>query len=85
MSHYPLVEAALKRRNTFKNLKENLKILRNVVKKLYSEAQIYLFGSVAEENYTYSNDIDILIITKLYPAKIHVELRKAGISEPFEK
>ncbi|MEM3549830.1 MAG: nucleotidyltransferase domain-containing protein [Candidatus Bathyarchaeia archaeon] len=84
MSRDPIIEAALKRRDTFKNLKENLKTLKNVVKKLDQEAQIYLFGSVAEESYTYSSDIDILIITKLYPAKIHAELWKAGISEPFE-
>jgi len=42
------------------------------------------FGSVAEKKYNYSSDIDILVTTKLKPAKIHAELWKAGIKEPFE-
>lgn len=43
-----------------------------------------MFGSVAEKKHNYSSDVDILIITKLDPAKVHSELWKAGIRDPFE-
>lgn len=84
MSSDSLIETALKRREAFKNLAEKLEIIKKVVRKLDPEAQIYLFGSVAQKNHTYSSDIDILVITRLHPAKIHAELWKAQISEPFE-
>ena len=43
-----------------------------------------MFGSVAEKEHNLSSDIDILIITRMYPARIYSELWKAGIKEPFE-
>jgi predicted nucleotidyltransferase len=45
---------------------------------------VYLFGSTPEKRHTYSSDIDVLIITKKEPARVHYELWKAGIKEPFE-
>jgi len=84
MSHKILVERALKRQKAFKNLQKNLQTIKKTVEKLDPNAEIYLFGSVAEKKHNYSSDIDILIITKLNPAKIHAELWKAGIREPFE-
>jgi len=47
-------------------------------------AEVYLFGSVAENRHTYSSDADVLIITEEEPAKVRLELWKAGIREPFE-
>jgi len=84
MSHEILVKNALKRQKAFKNLKENLQIIKETIKKLDPNAEVYLFGSVAQKKHNYSSDIDILITTKLKPAKILAELWKAGIKEPFE-
>jgi predicted nucleotidyltransferase len=84
MSRDLLVENALERQAVFKNLAKYLKIIKKTVGKLDPEAEVYLFGSVAEKKHNYSSDIDILIITRLHPATIHAELWKAGIKEPFE-
>jgi predicted nucleotidyltransferase len=84
MSHEILVKTALKRQEAFRNLAKHLKTIKKTVHKLDPEAETYMFGSVAEKKHNYSSDIDILIITKLHPAKIHSELWKAGIKEPFE-
>jgi len=84
MSHEILIKNALKRQEAFKNLKKNLQTIKETVKKLDPNAEVYLFGSVAEKKYNYSSDIDILIITKLKPAKIHAELWNSGIKQPFE-
>lgn len=74
----------MRRREVFKNLEKYLKVIKEVVEKLDPDADIYMFGSVVEGKNNFSSDVDILIITKLYPAKIHSELWKAGIKEPFE-
>jgi len=84
MSHKILVKTALKRQEAFRNLAEHLKTIRETVHKLDPEAETFMFGSVAEKKHNYSSDIDILIVTRLHPAKIHYELWKAGIREPFE-
>lgn len=84
MSHKILVEAALKRRETFRKLSEYLGIIKEIVRKLDPRAEVYMFGSVAEKNYNYSSDIDVLIITRAHPASVHSELWKAGIKDPFE-
>jgi len=84
MSHEILVKTALKRQEAFRNLAKHLKTIKKTVHNLDPEAETYMFGSVAEKKCNYSSDIDILIITKLHPAKIHSELWKAGIRDPFE-
>jgi hypothetical protein len=84
LSYDILVKTALKRQEAFKNLAKNLRTIKETVHKLDPEAETYVFGSVAEEEHNYSSDIDILIITKMHPSKIHAELWKAGIKEPFE-
>lgn len=84
MSHKILVEVALKRRRVFGKLPEYLRIIKDIVCKLDSKAEVYMFGSVAEKNYNYSSDIDILIITGVHPAHVLSELWKAGIKDPFE-
>ncbi|MGB9854849.1 MAG: nucleotidyltransferase domain-containing protein, partial [Candidatus Bathyarchaeales archaeon] len=75
---------ALKRREAFRNLTRHLETIKKAVRKLDPKAEIFLFGSVAEKRYNYSSDIDILIITRVNPANVHLELWKAGIKEPFE-
>jgi hypothetical protein len=84
MSHEILVKTALKRQEAFRNLPKHLKTIKKTVRGLDPETETYMFGSVTEKKHNYSSDIDILIITRLNPAKIHYELWKAGIREPFE-
>jgi|YelNatPaOPRAMG01_1025707.scaffolds.fasta_scaffold122323_2 predicted nucleotidyltransferase len=84
MSHKILIENAIKRQKAFKNLEKNLQTIKKTVNKLDPNAEIYLFGSVAEKRHNYSSDIDILIITTVKPAIVHAELWKSGIKEPFE-
>jgi len=79
-----LIKRALKRREAFRRLRKHLETIKRVVHKLDQEAEVFLFGSVAEGKYNYSSDIDILIVTKVHPAEILSELWKAGIKEPFE-
>ncbi len=84
MSHELIVEEAIRRQRIFNNLKEYLQTIKMTVRKMDPEAEVYLFGSVAENRYTYSSDIDILIVTRMEPAKVHLELWKTGIKDPFE-
>lgn len=84
MSNKILVTSALKKREVFRKLPEYLGIIKDAVGKLDPKAEVYVFGSVAEKNYNYSSDIDVLIITRVHPADVHMELWKAGIKDPFE-
>jgi len=84
MSHEIIIEMAIKRREVFNNLNEYLQTIKEVVKKIDDKAELYLFGSVAEKRYAYSSDIDVLILTVAEPARVHLELWKAGIRDPFE-
>lgn len=84
MSLEPSIKQALERQEAFKNLPIHLKTIKETVLKFDPEAEVYLFGSVAEDRYNYSSDIDILVITNLSPANVIVELWKVGIEEPFE-
>jgi hypothetical protein len=47
-------------------------------------AEVYLFGSVAEGHYTYSSDIDVLIVTDRGVEEVLPRLWEAGIRDPFE-
>jgi len=78
------VKTALRRQEVFKNLGKHLQTIKETARKLDPDAETYLFGSVVENEYTYSSDIDVLIVTKLEPARMNLELWKAGIKEPFE-
>jgi predicted nucleotidyltransferase len=84
MSYDILVKTALKRQEAFRNRAKHLETIKKTVGKLDPEAETFVFGSVVEKEHNYSSDIDILIITRLHPAKIRSELWKAGIREPFE-
>ena len=79
-----LVKRALTRREVFGKLWDYLETVKRVVRELDPEAELFLFGSVADGRYNYSSDIDILIATDIHPAKILSELWRAGIKEPFE-
>jgi predicted nucleotidyltransferase len=79
-----LVKTAVKRRQAFRNLDEHLRTIKETITKLDSDAEAYLFGSVAEKRYIYSSDIDVLVVTKAEPARVHFELWESGIKEPFE-
>jgi len=78
------VKTALKRGEVFENLAEYLETVKKNICELDSNAEIFILGSVAEKNYNYSSDIDLLIVTNVRPAIVHLELWKAGIRDPFE-
>jgi hypothetical protein len=84
MSHEILVKTALKRQEAYRNLARHLQTIKERVNELDPKAEVYIFGSVLEKEHNYSSDIDILVVTDLYPAKVIGELWKAGIGEPFE-
>jgi predicted nucleotidyltransferase len=75
---------ALQRQEIFNNMPKYLIAIKKTVLKLDPGAEVYLFGSSATREHNYSSDIDILVITKLQPAKVITELWKVGIEDPFE-
>ncbi|MCX8171277.1 MAG: nucleotidyltransferase domain-containing protein [Candidatus Bathyarchaeota archaeon] len=79
-----VIERALRRQEAFRNLNHYLKIIKDVVVGMDPDAEVFLFGSVAEGTYTYSSDIDVLIVTRMDPAEVLRALWEAGIKEPFE-
>ena len=79
-----LIDEAKRRREIFERLDEYLKKIVETVKKLDSNAEVYLLGSVAEGKYLLSSDIDILVVSDLHPGKIIAELWLNGIDDPFE-
>jgi len=78
------VREAKRRAEVFRNLPKYLKLIRDIIMRLDKNAEIYLFGSVAEGRNLLSSDIDILVVTSISPSKILAELWKAGIKDPFE-
>ena len=79
-----LIKAALERQEVFRNLDKHLQSIKETARKLDPDAEIYLFGSVAEKKHNYSSDIEVLIITKTKLGRVLAELWKAGIGDPFE-
>jgi len=79
-----MIELALRRQKVFRYLKKHLKKIRGFVSRVDPKARVYLFGSAAEGKYVLSSDIEILIVTREDPAKMHAELWKNGVKEPFE-
>ena len=84
MSHELLVKEALRRQEIFKNLDKYLRIIKSTVEELDENAEVYLFGSVAEGKHLYSSDIDVLVVTVLDLAVVISELWKRDIKDPFE-
>ena len=79
-----LVEEARYRAKIFENLPKYLRIIVDVVKELDEEAEVYLFGSVAENRHTLSSDIDVLVLTSRSPGEVLAKLWERGIKDPFE-
>ena len=79
-----MINEAKRRREIFERLYEYLKKIVETVRKIDSNAELYLFGSVAEGKHLISSDIDILVVSDLHPGRIIAELWSAGIGDPFE-
>ncbi|MBD3205732.1 nucleotidyltransferase domain-containing protein [Candidatus Bathyarchaeota archaeon] len=79
-----LIKEVHRRRKVFKDLKKHLENIKETLMSLDKDAEIYLFGSVAENTHNLSSDIDVLVITSLEPARVHLVLWEEGIREPFE-
>ncbi len=79
-----LVEEAKRRAKIFSRLEEHLRVIVNTVKSLDPEAEVYLFGSVAEGRHLLSSDIDVLVVTEAHPGTVLAELWRRGIGDPFE-
>ncbi|MEM4863234.1 MAG: nucleotidyltransferase domain-containing protein [Candidatus Nezhaarchaeales archaeon] len=84
MSEKLLVKLAKHRAEVFRNLEHYLKVIVKAVKELDENAEVYLFGSVAEGTYTLSSDIDVLVVTDQSPENVLVKLWEKGIKDPFE-
>ncbi|MEM4452892.1 MAG: nucleotidyltransferase domain-containing protein [Thermosphaera sp.] len=84
MSEKLLVKLAKHRAEVFRNLEHYLKVIVKSVKELDENAEVYLFGSVAEGTYTLSSDIDVLVVTDQSPENVLVKLWEKGIKDPFE-
>ena len=64
-----------KRRWYFENLDKVVEMIKGVLDKFFTRYEIYLFGSVAENDYTLASDIDILIVSDEVPGKLSVRSR----------
>jgi len=79
-----LVTEALERRKIFQNLTIYLRKLKELVLEVDPHAEIYLFGSVAENRYNYSSDIDILVISEADRLKVLRALAKEDFTKVFQ-
>jgi len=79
-----LIEEAKRRAEIFRNLPKYLRVILNTVRSIDENAEVYLFGSVAEGRYVLSSDIDILVVTGRSPGEVLAALWEKGIKEPFE-
>lgn len=55
-----------------------------MAKSIDPNAEVYLFGSVAEGRHLLSSDIDVLAITAADPGLVLERLWRAGIGDPFK-
>ncbi len=84
MSEELFVEEARRRAEVFKNLERYLTAIAEAVKELDEDAEVYLFGSVAEGRHLLSSDVDVLVVTDLSPGEVLAALWERGIKDPFE-
>jgi len=84
LSERLLIEEAKRRAEIFRNLPKYLRVILNTVRSIDENAEVYLFGSVAEGRYVLSSDIDILVVTGRSPGEVLAALWEKGIKEPFE-
>jgi predicted nucleotidyltransferase len=74
----------LRRKKVFAELDKWLQVIKEKVLEIDPCAEVYLFGSVAEGRYTYSSDIDVLIVTDKSVEEVLPRLWEAGVNDPFE-
>ncbi|MEM4312325.1 MAG: nucleotidyltransferase domain-containing protein [Nitrososphaerales archaeon] len=74
MSERILIKEAKHRKEVFNSLHKWLELVKSTLKRIDPEAGVYIFGSVAENRYNYSSDIDLLIVTWNNQEKIIAEL-----------
>jgi len=79
-----LISEALERRQIFSNLKTYLEKLKEMVLKVDPRAEVYVFGSVAEDRYNYSSDVDILVVTEVDKLKVLEVIVKEEFTKMFE-
>ncbi|GBC69064.1 hypothetical protein HRbin01_00755 [archaeon HR01] len=79
-----LVKEARRRAEVFRNLRHYLERLADVIARLDPSAEVYLFGSVAENRHLLSSDIDILVVSEKKPGEVLAELWRKGFGDPFE-
>ncbi|GAB6943698.1 nucleotidyltransferase domain-containing protein [Vulcanisaeta sp. JCM 14467] len=84
MDYNYLIEDARRRQEVFKNLDKYLLMIKSVVRSIDPNAEVYLFGSVAENRHVLSSDIDVLALTNAEPGIVLEKLWRAGIGPPFE-
>jgi len=84
LSERLLIEEAKRRAEIFRNLPKYLRVILNTVRSIDENAEVYLFGSVAEGRYVLSSDIDILVVTGRSTGEVLAALWEKGIKEPFE-
>ena len=84
MSKELLVDEAKRRAKIFKNLDEYLKKVVEAIEEIDGNAEVYLFGSVAEKKHLLSSDIDILVVTSQPPGEVQAKLWREGFGDPFE-
>ncbi|MFB6491352.1 MAG: nucleotidyltransferase domain-containing protein [Thermoproteus sp. AZ2] len=75
---------AKRRAEAHKNIEKYLRKIAEAAKRLDKDAEVYLFGSVAEGKSLPSSDIDVLIITRRKPGEVLAALWEEGIGDPFE-
>ncbi|MFN3621270.1 MAG: nucleotidyltransferase domain-containing protein [Nitrososphaerales archaeon] len=79
-----MIKEAKRRAEIFRNLSEYLEKIVKIVTRLDPNAEVYLFGSVAEDKHLLSSDIDVLVVTKISPGEILASLWRDGVKDPFE-
>ena len=79
-----MIDEALRRKKVFAELDKWLQVIKDKVLEIDPCAEVYLFGSVAEGRYTYSSDIDVLVVTDRGVEEVLPRLWEAGVSDPFE-
>jgi predicted nucleotidyltransferase len=79
-----LIDEALRRKRVFAELDKWLRVIKERVLEVDPCAEVYLFGSVAEGRYTYSSDIDVLVVTDRGVEEVLPRLWEAGVGDPLE-
>jgi len=79
-----LIAEALERRKILQNLNVYLEKLKEAVLKVDPQAELYIFGSVAENRYNYSSDIDVLVVSEADRLKVLEALAEEDFMKVFD-